>query len=774
MHLLQLSDSGELRLTTHDGRKLPPYAILSHTWGPDGDEVTFDDVKRRPEEAKSKPGYAKIDFCAQQAKKGDLKHFWIDTCCIDKYNLPELTEAINSMFRWYQQATTCFVYLQDVSFLKRDRTLQELLAPKAVQFWSRDAHYLGTKDDLKDIIHEITGIPIEALLGAPLSRFSAAERLRWAAERETKKPEDKAYCLFGIFDVFLSPIYGEGDNAFARLQTEIEKIRNEQWIFLWKHEDAASRTGHEDIVELLLNAGADVNAFDNNFPLPYALAEASSRGALACAASRGSKLKQHDAIPDGADLNAQADRSWEGNWYTALVVASIHGHGEAVEILVDAGADVNAKSKTGRTPLCEASIEGHEKIVRILIEAGVDVNAKSKTGRIPLCEASERGHEKIVEERLDLGDAGHLAHRRGFWKQFFEASANVSLSGYEEPTDDTVTNTEPTDSFQTPPGHDESTVTGAQMQQQEDDEDFTIESPTQVTGVQTTPKLPPSTSNKTNGDSRANFNNKNAASASYPSPSPRKYTGKNPLAVHDSEEPSTPRMQSAANLQSSPFEPESAFQPSARSRPQNHDPLMHRAILDKNYRIQATPHTQRKQRQQQQATAAKGTPATATKKAPWDDSPQSSPEIAAPQLRSELFSPAKGAPRTPGVSVLTPAARKTGLAAPKTSTGMSLFSPNDKAYTATQERTRASQFFDESDEDDDLAEMSPPKTMQFHIPQSRLVQTPAREASKKIVDDLLLTAGADATDDIEGESEAFDEASPSVIRRAYDVEDDTF
>ena len=362
-----------------------------------------------------------------------------------------------------------------------------------------------------------------------------------------------------------------------------------------------------------------------------------------------------------------------------------------------------------------------------------------------------------------------------FWKQFFEASANVSLSGYEEPTDETVTNTEPTESFQTPGDEDESTVTGAPMQQreEEDDEESGPESPTQVTGVHTTPKLPPSTSKKSASGGKGKFNR--SAASSYRSPSPRKYTGKNPLAMDDSEEPSTPRMQSAANLGSSPFEPESAFQPSARSRPQNHDPLMHRAILDKNYRIQATPHTQRKQRQQQQQQAtSKATPQTATKKNPWDDSPQSSPDIAAPQLRSELFSPAKGAPRTPGVSVLTPAAKKTGQAAPKTSTGMSLFSPNDKAYAATQERTRASNFFDESDEDDDFGDMSPPKTMQFHVPQSRLVQTPAREASKKIVDDLLLTAGADATDDIEGESEAFEEASPSVIRRAYDVEDDTF
>jgi len=201
---------------------------------------------------------------------------------------------------------------------------------------------------------------------------------------------------------------------------------------------------------------------------------------------------------------------------------------------------------------------------------------------------------------------------------------------------------------------------------------------------------------------------------------------------------------------------------------------MHRGVLDKNYRIQTTPHTQRRKQQQQQQYSAKPTPVTATKTQPWDDSPDSSPAIAAPQLRSDLFSPVKG-PRTPGISVLTPARGKTAAyQAPTTSTGRRLFSPDDKAYASTN-RTRASNIFsDEESDDDDELDMSPPKTMQFHVPQSRLMQTPAREASRRIVEDLLLTAGADATDDIEAEGQGLEEASPSVVRRAFDVDDDTF
>jgi DASH complex subunit ASK1 len=357
-----------------------------------------------------------------------------------------------------------------------------------------------------------------------------------------------------------------------------------------------------------------------------------------------------------------------------------------------------------------------------------------------------------------------------FWKQFFEASANVSLSGYEEAAvEEDVTHTDTTSTaLETPTDHGEYLQPGAQ-EQQDDDEEFTVDSPTQITGVQTTPKIG-STSNKTNGK------------APYRSPSPRKYTGKNPLAMRgDSEEPSTPRPQNGAE-QSSPFEPESAaYQPSTKRRRANNDPLMHR-VLDKNYRVQATPHTQRRQRTEGTAAAtgaAKATPATAAKqRAPWDDSPQSSPEIAAPELRSDLFSPVRptiGGPRTPGISILTPAARKTGGPAPTTSTGRRLFSPQDKTYISAKDRT-THVFSDDEDTEEGLLDISPPKTMQFHVPQGRLMQTPAREASKRIVEDLLLTAGADNTDDIEGADDEIDlsEPSPSVVRRVWEGQDDTF
>jgi hypothetical protein len=246
MRLVQRSDAGNFVLTqVNKASTLPPYAILSHTWGADADEVTFEDLTNNT--GKDKPGYEKIRFCAEQAARDGLDYFWVDTCCIDKSNRAELSHAINSMFRWYHKATRCYVYLQDVfshpldnneelnqslwiSAFQRSRwftrgwTLQELLAPASVEFFSWEGERLSDKSSLRQQIYEITVIPELALQGAPLSQFGVNKRLSWIEFRETKREEDRAYSLLGIFNVHIPPIYGEGmESAFKRLQEGISK-----------------------------------------------------------------------------------------------------------------------------------------------------------------------------------------------------------------------------------------------------------------------------------------------------------------------------------------------------------------------------------------------------------------------------------------------------------------------------------------------------------------------------------------------------------------------
>jgi hypothetical protein len=256
MHLLEFDHDGKLVLKRFLAGKIPSYAILSHTWEADDQEVTFKDVTDGI--GVNKLGYAKIKFCGERAREDGLHHFWVDSCCIDKSSSAELQEAINSMFRWYRNAAKCYVYLSDVSTGKHSRssellwesafgqsrwftrgwTLQELLAPLSVEFFSRERKRLGDKKSLELQVHQITGIPVKALQGTLLSTFSLDERMSWATNRITTIEEDQAYCLLGIFDTYLPLIYGEGkENALGRLEREIRGFQGKtrSLCISWHH-----------------------------------------------------------------------------------------------------------------------------------------------------------------------------------------------------------------------------------------------------------------------------------------------------------------------------------------------------------------------------------------------------------------------------------------------------------------------------------------------------------------------------------------------------------
>jgi hypothetical protein len=253
MRLLRYTDTGELEFTQFADEAVPAYAILSHTWGEK--EVTFADLVNGT--AKDKPGYKKIEFCGEQAARDGLEYFWVDTCCIDKSSSADLSYAINSMFRWYQGATKSYAYLSDVRsnnvhetgpslgylepayrqsrWFTRAWTLQELLAPSNVEFFDCEGHLLGNRNELRAIISEITNISPDVLAGQDISRCSVAQRMSWAANRSTTRPEDLAYSLMGIFNINMPLLYGEGqERAFYRLQEEIMKRSDDHSIFAWE------------------------------------------------------------------------------------------------------------------------------------------------------------------------------------------------------------------------------------------------------------------------------------------------------------------------------------------------------------------------------------------------------------------------------------------------------------------------------------------------------------------------------------------------------------
>jgi hypothetical protein len=259
-----------------DSDAAPPYAILSHTW--EKQEVSFRAIENL-DSAVQLIGFSKIQACCRQALADGYEWVWIDTCCIDKSSSAELSEAINSMFHWYKESAICYAYLADVpsdddpqahgsAFSKsrwftRGWTLQELISPRGLVFFSKDWMKLGDRQSLSTQVSENTRIDTEVLTGdEPVHSKSVAQRMSWASRRSTTRMEDMAYCLLGIFDVNMPLLYGEGKKAFLRLQEEILKSSTDHSLFAWTAKEYES-FGDDHIVlgGLLATSPAD---FENS------------------------------------------------------------------------------------------------------------------------------------------------------------------------------------------------------------------------------------------------------------------------------------------------------------------------------------------------------------------------------------------------------------------------------------------------------------------------------------------------------------------------------
>jgi len=268
------------------GDRIPPYAIVSHKWGKDEDEVYLTDILHGT--ARAKKGFTKLASALDRARLDGLGYLWMDTCCIDKTSSAEMSEAINSMYEWYYNAKKCYAYLVDVSvdqptdgnleayellrvlrsfrqaelselycrvdlaaeylpdasefnrqfhqseWFERGWTLQELLAPRELEFFNRDWKHIGDRVRHQELISKRTNIDVDYLTGVrSTEQASIATRMSWAASRKTTRKEDKAYCLMGLFLVSMPMLYGEGDRAFIRLQEEIMRHSDDQSLFAW-------------------------------------------------------------------------------------------------------------------------------------------------------------------------------------------------------------------------------------------------------------------------------------------------------------------------------------------------------------------------------------------------------------------------------------------------------------------------------------------------------------------------------------------------------------
>lgn len=253
---MKLLNCTTLRIEEFFGSSVPrSYAILSHRW--EADEVTYQEVDN-PQGLDQKAGWAKVREACRVAHSKGYNYAWVDTCCINKQDLTELTEAINSMFKWYARSAVCFAYLSDVPprqstiknslWFTRGFTLQELIAPNEVEFFDREWNPIGTRATRCNEIHRRTHVNKEVLVRAAnsgrtveriLDDIPLGRRMSWASGRTTTREEDIAYSLLGVFGINMPLLYGEGgEHAFMRLQTEIMKEKNDMTLFAWTSSSA--------------------------------------------------------------------------------------------------------------------------------------------------------------------------------------------------------------------------------------------------------------------------------------------------------------------------------------------------------------------------------------------------------------------------------------------------------------------------------------------------------------------------------------------------------
>lgn len=282
MHLIKTD--GSYKMYRIDAAKLwddrsKSYAILSHTWAKNNDEeVSFRDMNDLAK-AKAKPGWGKIQESCAKAARDKIPYVWIDTCCIDKTGShDQILGEINSMFQYYAQAEVCYVYLSDLPgscpqltdrsklqevwpksnwtwaghirycrWFRRGWTLQELIAPKKVEFYNGRWRWIGSlRGGLRETVAKITQIPLEVLekkSGMTLEHYTIAQRMAWAANRTTTYEADMAYCLLGIFNIQMASNPGEGLRAFERLQLAILARSTDQSIFAWQWSAGIKRKG---------------------------------------------------------------------------------------------------------------------------------------------------------------------------------------------------------------------------------------------------------------------------------------------------------------------------------------------------------------------------------------------------------------------------------------------------------------------------------------------------------------------------------------------------
>ena len=441
---MRLLNTTTHQLETFHTSQVPLYATLSHRWT--ACEISFQDLDPGCWEDDS---YAKLrNVCALAAADG-IDYVWIDTCCIDKTSSAELSEAINSMYRWYRESVICYAYLADVhvpdqdfaksEWFERGWTLQELIAPSDVVFLDGNWTQIGTKATMHQGISKVTGIPPAVLITGDLSHASAAQKMSWAAKRKTSVTEDRAYCLMGLFGVHMPMIYGEGERAFIRLQEEILKTADDLSLFAWRASDLKGTCG---LLASDPSAFEDSETFTRSDPLSVSAIAINNKGInlnvpVVTIKGRGLLALIHAEKEGGREIGiwleplsedgdyferrsatellfldrkggsifskdrverricVRQSRRADGHHSSIWRVAS-QGRVKTMNLLLSHGYSTNFADDSGRTPLSWAAGGGNAEVAELLIRKGAYLEQKDLAGNSPISWAVRCGEHQMV------------------------------------------------------------------------------------------------------------------------------------------------------------------------------------------------------------------------------------------------------------------------------------------------------------------------------------------------------------------------------------------
>lgn len=420
MWLINTATLERIEIKEHD--KIPPYAVLSHTWCQDDDKDPYTEVRNLPS-AKQGRGFGKVrNACARALQAHKLEWLWADSLCIDRTSDVELSNSINSISSLLRNCAVCLTYLEDIylsssweellptcRWVQRSWTLMELIAPRHIFFYDHNWCPLGSKTSLNTKLSQITGVDC-AVLDDPdrLVDYSVGRKMSWAAKRSAYRSEDVAYSLLGLFGVRLTVRYGEGKRAFTRLQEEIMKTTCDGSLLAWTSKDTQHYRG------LLARSPAEFDHFAlwqdvSPFGLPFEFEFCST----------GLFIRATFGREDTGELVlgiCETTRAYHGEYQPGILLrlwdgAYVRAHPQQLQAWTDLGGNVTQNIRARReidattSALIELAVSPtHSHSPEPIIATGTNSHARLDASWEHITQVNSKSFDKLRHDKYSASD----------------------------------------------------------------------------------------------------------------------------------------------------------------------------------------------------------------------------------------------------------------------------------------------------------------------------------------------------------------------------------